>query len=118
MVFFFCSVLIISDVHPFAGRIGLDNYDEYPVLSAALMAIHKYGIFAVFCVYAWSISVLKLEDKPRSETDAAAPRVSFSPPQTQDMANWLTDTMTAALVLLFALCNLGMYIMVGYICSP
>jgi len=100
------------DVHPFAGRIGLDNYDEYPVLSAALMALHKYGIFAVFCVYAWCITVLKVDDsnKNRSENETT-PKIAFSHLQSQDLSNWLTDTMTAALVMLFSLSNLGMYIM-------
>lgn len=45
------------DVHPFAGSIGMDGcYDCHPNFSAFLMAYHKYGIFALVCVYAWKMS--------------------------------------------------------------
>jgi len=33
------------DVHPIAGTVGLKSFDHFPLFSAALMVLHKYGIF-------------------------------------------------------------------------
>jgi hypothetical protein len=38
------------DVHPFAGRVGLTEYDMFPLLSAAMMLVHKYGIFMLYTI--------------------------------------------------------------------
>lgn len=41
------------DVDPNSGAVGLDGYDTYKVLSALFMTLHKYGIFAIYIIYAW-----------------------------------------------------------------
>jgi hypothetical protein len=48
------------DVHPFSGRVGMTDYDTFPLLSAAMMLVHKYGIFMLFCVY--SLTMVRLPD--------------------------------------------------------
>lgn len=94
------------DVHPFAGRIGLDTYDFYPNLSAFMMTFHKYGIFSLFCVYAWQIIRLQISDT-KEEKSILHSRNS----NVFQISAWLSDLMTAAIMLLFVMTNLGMYLM-------
>eukprot|EP01114_Cavostelium_apophysatum_P005081 TRINITY_DN1568_c0_g1_i1.p1 TRINITY_DN1568_c0_g1~~TRINITY_DN1568_c0_g1_i1.p1 ORF type:complete len:876 (-),score=228.98 TRINITY_DN1568_c0_g1_i1:1299-3926(-) len=90
------------DAHPFAGRVGLNAYDVYPGLSAFLMAFHKYGIFALFAVFGWQVSQLRTREDEKPDTLYA---------EMTKISQWLADAMTAALLLLYALINLGTYIM-------
>jgi hypothetical protein len=42
---------VTMDVHPFAGRVGMLNWDAHPILSGFLMCFHKYGYLTVFVLY-------------------------------------------------------------------
>src|SRR5687767_3684104 len=96
------------------------------------MAFHKYGMFAVFAVYAWSISQLPFKSGKDwkqgvtyRDTEDEAQRLPHNDPESPFFHNqlpvtkgayalgdWLTDSMTVSLLLLFVMSNLGMYVMV------
>lgn len=42
---------ISMDLHPFSGKVGIQGYDLYPVISGFMMCFHKYGYLALFCLY-------------------------------------------------------------------
>jgi len=102
------------DVHPFAGKVGLDAYDFYPVLSAFLMSFHKYGVFSLFCVFAWQLVQLHVYaggtsmDYKQSEKYV---KQFHSYQSNFYVQHWLADLMTASLILYFSMANLGMYLM-------
>eukprot|EP01119_Soliformovum_irregulare_P011628 TRINITY_DN2936_c0_g1_i2.p1 TRINITY_DN2936_c0_g1~~TRINITY_DN2936_c0_g1_i2.p1 ORF type:complete len:869 (-),score=182.80 TRINITY_DN2936_c0_g1_i2:122-2692(-) len=95
------------DVHPFTGRIGMRAYDHLPALSAFLMTFHKYGIFSLFCVFAFRISKLRMQ-KDDIDKDKDDRIISQS---NNESSNWLTDCVTLSLIMLHSLTTLGMYIM-------
>jgi hypothetical protein len=104
------------DVHPFAGRIGMDAYDHYPLLSAWFMVFHKYGIFALFGVWAWQIAHPNTEDLYRNESkEKEENRFFFLPPDaTIKQTDYIITSMQTAggvltdcITLYFAMTALG-----------
>jgi len=91
------------DVHPFAGRIGMNAYDLYPGLSAFLMAFHKYGIFSLLAIFAFHSGQLKIREEEGKDV------LAF--PDYTKISHWLADLMTCAILLLYSLINLGLYLM-------
>jgi len=96
------------DIHPFAGRIGIDGYDLYPVFSAFLMTFHKYGIFSLFCIFAWQLVQLKAH--PTRDTQNTTSK-HLNHHNNINVSHWLSDLMTVSIMLFFAMSNLGMYLM-------
>lgn len=98
------------DVHPFAGRVGMDGYDNYPLFSAFLMAFHKYGIFSLYVIYAWRVNMLTTieEDRYSVKTPLTSKNLYKG---TKKVSNWLTDHVACCLVLFFSMTNLGSYLM-------
>jgi hypothetical protein len=43
----------------------MTDYDTFPLLSAAMMLVHKYGIFMLFCVYSLTMVRLPTRTAPR-----------------------------------------------------
>eukprot|EP01119_Soliformovum_irregulare_P000182 TRINITY_DN10130_c0_g1_i1.p1 TRINITY_DN10130_c0_g1~~TRINITY_DN10130_c0_g1_i1.p1 ORF type:complete len:864 (+),score=206.95 TRINITY_DN10130_c0_g1_i1:55-2646(+) len=91
------------DVHPFAGRIGLEGYDTYAGFSALLMTLHKYGIFALFVVMSFDAITWPVQNGTEDRNLYPEAKTRF--------ARWLSDLMTAVLILTFSMSNLGMYLM-------
>ena len=42
---------ISMDLHPFSGKVGVQGYDVYPIVSGFMMCFHKYGYLSLFCLY-------------------------------------------------------------------
>jgi len=95
------------DVHPFAGAIGLDAYDVYPLLSAFVMAFHKYGIFLLFSLWCFQVSQLNLIE------DSKVPLYYMG----KGLYYWLSDHLTTCLLLIFTFSNLGLYLMLSIMTS-
>ncbi len=118
---------------------GLDTYDRYPSLSAFLMAFHKYGLFALFCIFAAAITQLRVSNSNSTNTNTTAkedeedallhdnshnsngninilPLVANNISTNSTTLNaaasaWLSDAMSCALLLFFCLTNLGTWLM-------
>jgi hypothetical protein len=71
------------DVHPFAGRVGLTEYDTFPLLSALMMLVHKYGIFMLFAVC--SVTMVRRPSTlgPDARMRELAPKADEPPPSQQ-----------------------------------
>jgi predicted MFS family arabinose efflux permease len=100
------------DVHPFAGRVGMDGYDHYPLFSAFLMAFHKYGIFSLYAIYAWRANLLATTEE-EERRNAKFPLLSNGNQliRGSKVSDWLTDHASFCIALLFSMTNLGTYLM-------
>jgi len=92
------------DVHPYAGKIGVKNWDRYPIVSAFLMVFHKYGLFVVWLIYDWKTLQLPLVVyKPAKK--------AWNHTVDQKYREWFANQPTLTFLLYFAQLNLGMLMM-------
>jgi hypothetical protein len=114
------------DVQPFAGKIGMQDYDGYPNLSAILMVIHKFGLFFLLSAFAMKFYV-RLSSKEEQQQQHCSPTTlevggetgevelregeEGSGGEEEQRGISIGDHLSLLLLLQFSMTNLGFYVL-------
>jgi len=100
-------------VHPFAGRIGLKDYDLFPNFSAVLMVFHKYILFVISTVAAFVM--IRFPWPPYTASSTLSQLKQHEDGLSNSFENqlhlgWFLRHGLLTIALFFTMMNVGLYI--------